>query len=378
MRTSRLRSVVPLGAIALLAGAESALFAQVPVVLRAPSCTTCRVELSHVRVLDAPESEPLEDWPFSVAMDSRGRVALSIKGGAGLPRVTSEGSHVLAPLGRVGSGPGEYRMPTTVVFGSGDTLSVFDPGNGRRTTLDPSNRVVTSSPYVGGTAVVRVLASGDVLVSHAGRERFSVIDRRGVTVRSFGAGARVAPGRRVDTWWISNVVANRFWAVTGRAYQLEHWSIDGRLIARMQREVDWLTPRMTFSDGGRGAIPTAFLHDLRVDSRGRLWTLVGVPAVDWRKGLGPVDRSRGFDTYPQRDFARLFDTMIEVIDPSTRRLIASTRVPGYVRFLLDDQHVAALREGRDGEPVIEVRRMSLVGDGPGTERPAPRGARRPP
>ena len=192
------------------------------------SCPQCRVKVERLRTVGELASEPLEDWPFSVAMDSRGRIAVGIKGGKGMPRVTTDPSGPLVPLGREGAGPGEFIRPTTVAFGPGDTLHVFDLGSGRRTEFAPNGRVVRSSPYVGGSALVRVMGDGAALSVFAERRhRFHVLSRDAGTVRSFGAPTVAAQGRRQPSSLVSNVDAGRFWSVVGSTYQLEQWSVSG-------------------------------------------------------------------------------------------------------------------------------------------------------
>jgi hypothetical protein len=241
-----------------------------------------------------------------------------------------------------------------VAFGPGDTLNVFDLGNGKRSELIPGAREARSSRYVGGGAIVRVLRNNQLLVAFASASRFHIFDRDGNVVRSFGAPETPRPGLRASTSFISNELDGRFWSVVGKSYSLEEWSIDGRLLSRMRREASWLAPEIPISDGSLGSVPTAFVSDLRVDRQGRLWIVVNVPSATWRSGLGKVDTARGFSSYPQRDFSRLYDTLIEVIDLKSRRLLVSTRAKGYFRWIVSDTHLASLREGEYGGPLVDL------------------------
>ncbi len=329
-----------------------------PKALTEVSCKTCRIDLRRERTIGGGSDNFLEDWPSSVAMGSRGEIALAIKGGRGLPRLTTADGD-LRPLGRRGSGPGEFRVPVTVAFGQGDTLNVFDLGNGRRSEVVADGRTVRSSQFVGGSAILRLLPSNDILVAYPSATRFHLFDRDGNAVRSFGPSIANRSGTQGPTYLISNVIDGRFWSVVGKSYALEEWSVDGQLLSRMQREAPWLSPDQPISDGALGAEPTAFVSDLRIDSAGRLWILVNVPSETWRSGLGTVDRSRGFISYPQRDFSRLFDTIIEVIDLRSRNVVLSTRADGYFRRFLSDTHLASFREDESGSPLVDVWKILL-------------------
>jgi len=105
-------------------------------VLRATTCAACRIEVARLFTLDnGSDNDLLEDWPSSIAMDSHGRIALAIAGGKGLAVLYDSLGRAPSRIGRVGSGPNEYRWPAAVAFGAGDTLHVFDLGLSRRTEL---------------------------------------------------------------------------------------------------------------------------------------------------------------------------------------------------------------------------------------------------
>jgi hypothetical protein len=57
----------------------------------------------------------------------------------------------------------------------------------------------------------------------------------------------------------------------------------------------------------------------------------------------------------------LFDTMIEVIDPGTRRLVASMYYEGNIMAALPNGSAAMYEVSRDGVPRIVILRMFVEG-----------------
>lgn len=332
-------------------------------VLRTPTCAACRIEVTRLFTLDnGPENTQLEDWPSSIAMDSHGRVALAVRGGRGLAVLYDSLGRSPRRIGRIGGGPNEYKYPGAVAFGSEDTLSVFDIQLSRRTELIRPDRYVGSSTYLGRSVRLRLLPTGDALVvSSWGSNRFQVHSRTGTLLREWGPSRPPVPGgTRIPATFISNVVANRFWSVNAETYELEQWTIDGTRIARMRRSAGWLDTKRKISDGSLGTQPTTYVTDLHIDKEGRLWVLVNVASNDWKEGLKEPDKKEGFTSYPHRDFGLLYDSVVEVIDIKSMKLLQSVRIPGYLRFILSDSHLASLRQSEDGSPVVDLWRVQMT------------------
>lgn len=330
-----------------------------PSMLRAPTCTSCKIEATRLFALDnSVDSALLEDWPISMAMDTHGRIALAVAGGAGLPMLYDSLGRAPRRIGRVGSGPNEYRAPIKVSFRAGDTLHVIDLDLHRRTELVGNARPVKSSPYSGQSALLEMLPGNEVLVV---RERFSLYSQSGSLRREWGEPIppAVPGGQRRPTRRVSNVVANKYWAVNSETCELEQWTLDGKQLARIRRSADWLDTKRQFSDGTRGDEPTPYIPDLHIDAGGRLWILINVPRKDWQAGLGPAQKRRGITFYPNADFGVMYETLVEVIDVTSPKLTQSARVPAYLRFILSDSRLAALRHGEDGSPAVDIWRVAM-------------------
>lgn len=57
---------------------------------------------------------------------------------------------------------------------------------------------------------------------------------------------------------------------------------------------------------------------------------------------------------------RFYDTIIEVLDLNTRKVITSMRYPRALWVASDRQHVFDFREDRDGDVTMNVWRLSLT------------------
>lgn len=301
----------------------------------------------------------LEDWPASISMDSRGRIALAIAGGKGLAVLYDSSGRSPMRIGRTGSGPNEYRWPAAVAFGAGDTLHVFDLSLSRRTKLVGNARGVATTPYRARSVLVRMLPNSEMVV--LSNTRFQRYSQKGDLIKEWGQPFPPVPGgTRLPTRRMSNVVGDRYWAVNSETYELEEWNLQGQRLSQLSRVADWLDPNREFSNGMRGNEPTPDVADLRVDRSGHLMVLVNVPRKSWRAGLGTAETRRGFTSYPNMDFGLVFDTLIEVYDTHTRKLVQVTRAPAYLRFFVSDSHVAGLRHSGDGSPVVDLWRVVIT------------------
>jgi hypothetical protein len=152
------------------------------------------------------------------------------------------------------------------------------------------------------------------------------VDAQGRITLSFGADPPIEANggsafrRRPatsDSRWV--------WAVHQPRYRLEQWSRDGRRLAVFDREVEWFRPHVGgVRDPDTGA-PLPFVVDLHQDREGLIWTAVLVPGSNWQDGLGSGVGLQGQRAVVVTDESALYDTVVEVIDPDTRSVVASQR-----------------------------------------------------
>ena len=152
---------------------------------------------------------------------------------------------------------------------------------------------------------------------------------------------------------------DRFWTAfrPGDHYEIIQYTTEGTATRRFTRSPSWIRPLP--SEDGFPA-PNANLYGIS-DTDGRLWIVGQHPAEDWNRYWNrEINRELEAGTR-QLDEARLYRSVVEVVDIETGRLVVSSRVPGLVVTLLPDQHVVTYREDEAGVPFVDVYRMTLSG-----------------
>jgi len=143
---------------------------------------------------------------------------------------------------------------------------------------------------------------------------------------------------------------------------LEEWDSSGRLLRTITREVEWFEPWFEPpAANAREQAPPPSPIGVYQDGEGLLWTLVHVADANWRP-LPPGDVTEGgltVTTMQQRN--RLHDTMVEVIDPESGRLLSSLRLDAYVRGFAGRGIVYSYVEDELGEhPRFVLEQLELV------------------
>lgn len=119
--------------------------------------------LQRVVTID-PAADSMTAVIRSIAVDRDGSVYLAGYGGGGIVVFDSAG-HPLRVLGREGSGPGEFKRKYSLAW-VGDTLAVYDPGNGRVEFIDREGHWVASQSNA------RISGGSDVRFYQAGAREF--------------------------------------------------------------------------------------------------------------------------------------------------------------------------------------------------------------
>jgi hypothetical protein len=188
-----------------------------------------------------------------------------------------------------------------------------------------------------------------------------VVGPGGRVLRSFGENRE---GYRYDLGaammrYLAPAGPSRVWSAYASEYRIERWHVTGQLELAYRRETAWFDKpnyRGVYPDPSQP--PDPWLIGVQQDGDGLLWVAVLVGDPEWHEGVLPEKNDEGtyFSTPDPTNFQ---DTMIEVIDPRTHAVIATTRVDFVVKSFIDDQHLAAYRESDVGVPTVEVWRFSV-------------------
>jgi hypothetical protein len=359
-----------------------------------PTCSACTLEATRVAVLGTPRDPEIPQRVPSVLRDSRGMYYLVFNRWSDKPilRYDSTGKY-LGKIGSYGNGPGEYTVTHTVFVGAGDSLFVF----GRQFQLYAPDgryqRVVrvprgTPAGLIPGTERLLYAVTHPVPNALDANRRVLVIDGQGEVVDSF-------PVFTVDFFNTARPVVGpdgSLWTYMERNYRLERHAPDGSVkqligvIAPPERtrpimtsiEADSLLSiakmRRAARGGGRGNIPVAALPfgpskgprphmAMMVDSTGLLWVLRNVAAPRWDTlTITPQHRSPneapGETTVPREQEDRMYQAIVEVIDPRRAQVIARTTLP-FLGILASPGYVARVTTDDDGHYRTEVYRVAL-------------------
>jgi hypothetical protein len=153
---------------------------------------------------------------------------------------------------------------------------------------------------------------------------------------------------------------DQFWAAHVTRYTIERWSKAGRLTDVLERDAPWFPPRVNLGPPPQEAPPAPRVVSVREDDAGRLWVLISVADANWRRSARKPNASGEYAVRPtDRDL--MFDTVIEVIDPKTARVIATRRIPQEVgSFIGEGTTIATYREDQTGAPGFDIWRLSLA------------------
>ena len=343
-----------------------------------PTCSKCKIQLTRVAVLGQDEGEAAVGPSGIVERDSRGRYyVVHMFAPYQVLLFDSTGAFVKA-VGREGDGPGEYRMVSSVVIAAGDTLHLFDGGTLRHTVLSPDFDVVRTSTMEvrPGYDGVSLLSDGALLVQAIHPTAQSVgyplhlLDSDGKFVRSFGTDdPDVGPQNMyIKTVRILNAAPkDRVWISRWHEYVVELWGRDAIKYTEIRRAGPWFRDNSRTWDGK--SPPTAEMCGVWEDPYRRLWILVRVPGARWRD-VPKVGGEEGGFSYDPSEWTSAYDTMIDVVDLQSGRLLVSEKVDPAAVLFTHDGLMPSYRETDAGYPRIDVWHAALITPSRNLNRPA--------
>ncbi len=327
-------------------------------------CPTCSIELETVGMLGDPGDDTsvradATDSPCSVSRLSSGEFLVSAGVGGGEILVYGDSGRIERRIGRPGQGPGEFETHLTMWLTPEDTLYVFDQGNGRVQTFDPSGEYVRSFLLPWPIARYALLESNEWLVHpmpvsafYATRPVFAVLSQAGEVLAEFGT----IPEDLLDqeSWVVTPDHSGAFWEADVREYVVRLRSPTGEVERTIEYPAEWYPSWDHVEPGAPLAAPfPPFLWHLNEDTDGLLWTYVIVPDADWAPRTSWPEGSSGYN--------RMFDTMVEVADPSSGGVLAAKRVDEFLGSSCGGELVFAVVETEMGDTRMRVIRPRLVG-----------------
>ena len=309
----------------------------------AATCQHCSISFRHIATLGRMEDE-VSIMPFSqLAMDSRGRFLVAPIGVNGEVAVFAPGGAFRGTIGRSGQGPGELARIRYLAVTPGDSLLVLDAM--MLTLFTPDGDYVRSRRLPNGVQGFRFISLGDgrVLFNNYRQSRpaFGLLDETYAEVRFFG---RTIATLDLDS--LQYVLAlggdgDVIVAQQNYGYVIEVWDTTGTFKSRLVRKVEWFPSwtREPISRERPGPVvpqePKPRITGLHFDETGKLWVCATVADPDWKDAR-------------EDDYARRFDTIIDVIDLSSRTLYTTQRFDGVISGVLPNGLLYELQQEESG------------------------------
>ncbi|MDX1745915.1 MAG: hypothetical protein R3324_08260 [Halobacteriales archaeon] len=350
-------SILVIGRIALVPLPAASQDVMIP---DAPTCPDCSIELQPLVTL-GDSGEGYVSGTTNVVKTDDGFLVVLIEEPYRIAEFDASGAFVRRVGGR-GEGPDEFKNIRTLVVGPNDSVFVFDGGNGRISVLTPELETVRTARIPGYSWHNHplVLPGGRFLVNTfvPHRERlgyaFHVLTREGDVIASFHDDTRSEARSHVtgvvSERWMAEASDGGFWAASLNDYRIERFDGEHRLVARFSRDAPWFT--VVAPPGG----PSSALLDIREIASGELVVIGRTADPEWRDAVEPFRGS----AYTVKSYSRYYDSVLEVIDPRTGRLVHSQRFDEFILTFVDPDHVVVKEESPTGDVRLHVMRLRVV------------------
>jgi hypothetical protein len=333
-----------------------------------PRCTACRIELTPgVRLGDRDGPGSIEHLESHVVRDSRGRYIIRGSYSTNL-KVYSANGDFMRTVGRKGGGPGEFEGVAAIQILAGDTLLAFDWGTVRWSLFSPEYDFLQSGPLPFQPEPQAIaLKTGDFVLNSDRRTPRQIgqplheINRSGQLVRSFGSPSGVY--RRDIPSLMSRALAPSggalLWSAYRRRYQIDLIDASrGTIVRSFVREADWFPDEMKPEprSATQDPAPYPYIVDIQEQS-GLLWILISMADPDWRAQVQEGAPGEHFQVLDDQGYR---DSVIEVIDLECATVLASVRVPEYVRQFVAPGVVGTTIEDDEGYPYLQTWLVRLI------------------
>jgi hypothetical protein len=377
--------VLLLTVAAVVASSKTDVRAQV--IPDAPTCPRCRIDMRPVVKIgtaDGPGSLP--GRPGTVLLDGRGRYWVSA---LDYPRpllYASDGRYI-GEFGREGDGPGEYRNAYATAVLPGDSMLVSVPQRGGQVVIGPD---LKEARTIRGDGLrqprlfrwpTRLISQRSTFDRGKSSHTIGVYDFSGGEMREVKRVADLDSGSEAkdpsaasrafseSLRTFANPADAHVWVAQVARYKLVRYDTDGVVRDSIIRRPSWFRDLMPMRIGSETNPPSPQLTAVAEDAQGRLWVFLAQPREDatkaWReakvkmqKAPGGAQEGRVADMPAQY---RQFRTVIEVIDPKARRVVARTTVDGFVSYVMSSNRVVTFVENEDGVPMSTIWELSLRG-----------------
>lgn len=317
------------------------------------TCSECRIELRRLFSLRPPtEDHTFTGMPKSVVRRSDGIYVVTIQSADFAPYLFDSSG---AAIGRVDGGmETPFANPTQALRLPGDSVMIVDAGRQRATVFTKEWKVVRQMPVPASAisrGIVR-LADGRYVANGVDNRPMRVglplhlFDHELRYLTSFGGDGSydLRVGGQVPI--LAAAGPSRVWTAVGSKYAFSLWDVDSGLVVRhVVRDVTWFPPRDILDIPTSTNAPKPMIGSFVQDSDGMIRVLVHVPGDDWSdQPFEPIDIGGGDIRQVPTNVPQLYDTVIEILDPTEGRLISAERISDALILFIDERYVVGLKQ----------------------------------
>lgn len=307
-----------------------------------------------------------------MARDSRGFYYVAPLHQDGMVAVFGRDGTFVSSAGRPGQGPGELAGIRDVRSTPGDSLLVLDYM--RLTLFAPAGGFVRTHTLPEGLQAFRmsVLADGKVVLNNymPSRRSFTLLDAQHNEIRTFGRSIASDRFRDSDAmqFLLAPLDSGRFAAVQQHyQYLIQVWDTAGVLKKEISRDPGWFA-RSTFEERlarTPRSPPFARVVGVHADlAKRQLWIVALVPDRNWRAVAPAVEPGSreipGWLTLPVSDYKRAYDTIIEVLNLDSGKVILTQRFDAYLTTFTEGGLLYAITDESTGLLVLDVWQPLIV------------------
>ncbi len=302
------------------------------------SCPRCQIQLTREFLVGKPESG---GYPSSAMIDFRGQFWI----------ISESIASVYSPAGtpareiRLGDA-GSPHSAAMIVPAPGDSVFAVDADHPRGIVIHASGPVGrrVHFPFPGSNGLIlrwpdRVLISGLVSTEESvgyPLHELSLIGDSATLTSSFGPdGGDLVPGASGPLrLHLTTDTGGGFWTADVGRYRMLRWSSTRSIVDSIVRQARWFPGNSHPSIGGPRQAPNPMIVAIQRDQNGFLWVCTRVPREDWRPAWPEIVERLAEVSITPRLLRNLYTTVIEVIDPANRTLIAQHTVDELALALL--------------------------------------------
>ncbi len=315
--------------------------AQEEVIRNAPTCSACSVRMERLGSFGDADDEGWVDLTSRVVFLGEEVVVVNLTARHQM-MVFGRDGRFLRRMGRPGAGPGEFGVINDIMTSADGRLHVMDRGLGRMTVYAPGLTVERVIPFSPRPIDIGFLPLDDG--SYVVNATVGSADRIGFPLHRIGPDGELlltyptpstAAGPGDEFALLTRLAMGEdgvsFWATSTSGYRVDRFHLDGALLESFLVAPPWERDEAWAGVGGPPPSPPGVMAVQERD--GLLWIVSRRRTPDYQAATSRIRNMHGLVTQID-DYNRYFESVLDIVDPRTRRLVSRSVIPGYLlRFV---------------------------------------------